>query len=190
MSQEVSVRRHSWIDLQTGEVDSPRGGVWLKAGELSLRLLRILFKAGPEGVAMDSAVEALYGSSAGLLSHSGPRRLHTLVGRIRFWARASDLELAIRISKGRLFLVWDESSLKVLPEREGAGESRPGRLLAAEKALRQVFPAQQWMGSSDVARVLNVSPRTANYRLKALSELGRVRAEGSGPARRYLLNGD
>jgi hypothetical protein len=182
------------IDLQTGEVETQRGPTWLKSGDLPLAMLRLLFRAhqragvGGDGLPMQEVLNELYGDGVRHDPVAGNRRLHTLIGRVRLWSRTQDLEFSIHVERGALSLVWDPSRLEILPERAMEVIQPSGQITTAEKILRSAFGPGQWVGSSDVARILNVSIRTSNYRLKALCESGRLTADGKGPSRRYRFN--
>jgi|GEM_PF-5187986 len=183
----------SRIDLQTGEVEAQRGPTWLKSGDLPLALLRLLFRArvggeSGDGLPAASVLGEIYGETALRDPATHQRRLHTLIGRVRLWARSQDLPLGIQVERGVFSLAWDESRLELLPERPIPEPGPSGQITTAEKILRSAFQVGQWVGSAEVARVLNVSIRTSNYRLKALCESGRLTADGKGPARRYRFN--
>ena len=192
-SQVVSRTARATIDLQTGEVEAPRGPTWLKSGDLPLALLRLLFRAqsggeGGDGLPMQGVLNQLYGDGASQDPVAGSRRLHTLIGRVRLWSRSQGLDFSIEVERGAISLSWDPSNLEILPERALELLPPSGQITTAEKLLRSAFEPGQWVGSADVARVLNVSIRTSNYRLKALCESGRLTADGKGPARRYRFN--
>lgn len=181
------------IDLQTGEVESSRGPTWLKVGDLTLGLLRVLFRAGGganggDGLTLDELIHQLYGRESSQEAASAHRRIHTLIGRVRLWARTQDLDLNIQVNQGGVRLLWDHFRVEFLPERGLGTPQLSGQVTTTEKLLRTAFEPGQWVGSADVAQVLKVSIRTSNYRLKALCESGLLTASGKGPARRYRFN--
>ena len=192
--REVQEDHHRPIlDLNDGAVRNKGIEFELNVSELVFRLIHALsfnhFSNQNRSCSQHQLFVILYPGEA-FNPESSPMRVHAVLSRVRFWAAANSLPLVIDV-RAKHFSISPETRMLFRVRNPVCAPvshtAFPVELRRTELALRTAFPDQTPFKSSDVQRVLNVSLRTSVTRIKALSDIGRLRSSGSGRARQYWL---